>query len=588
MYQPPQYYVVKSPNYPQQYQILPQTIPFMNQDSIVPQPPQFFQNPKIVLSDPIVLDSSSIQHIPMPAKKREGIPSYGLNTMTVIPKILIDKVSKEPAILEEIKTQTPTDDLTVKTESNQKLGEQVNSLETTENPTIGNSSTENFPVAQSNQSQNEDLSKDPQVPPENYQVFDVASPLVEETKTNTQPKQEEIPIEKVEGQGNKDQVIIEEQIVLSDSDCKPIENDAIESKPNEASAIHNLDHPRVLHPVQLSSDIENVEIVGAGSVNISLETNSPQKIQTCANSQDLELVNLLQKSLVPFINLKTNEEPKLLVSYPVINTVGDNVPEHPSAIVVQTLNPEPTFCAQCSCSGKNRKKDLDVDDLQLMKNLPVLPKIVQDISDDLPNSNYEIIPPVPQSLPTVEGDSTSVVSGYQVSSASGYYEDPYRKIIYNKPTQINIVPPQVTNIPSTLFPTLPSIQYPFAPESPTSNIIFRQPSFPSLISPRRSKLIELLRYLLDDIPSASQTSPNPYICPYCSNVHRSSPSIIRCPHCLRNQAVLNGQNPQGFCPFCSAHAQNIGSSLTPNLVPSRCPYCAKYRGELNQIEKIDS
>ncbi|KAK9874192.1 hypothetical protein WA026_002544 [Henosepilachna vigintioctopunctata] len=164
-----------------------------------------------------------------------------------------------------------------------------------------------------------------------------------------------------------------EEITLCDRKCDEIPKDVLTSEvPRE---IHNIDHPRVLHPIKLSNDIENVEILGAGNVNISLEDNCPQRIEKYERAEDVALEHLLQKSLVPFINLKTNDKPKLLVSYPVVGNPKEIIPEHPSAIIVRTLKPVHTYCSKCSSCGNRRPKIVDIDNLNIIRSTPIIPVV---------------------------------------------------------------------------------------------------------------------------------------------------------------------------------------------------------------------
>ncbi|XP_045468277.1 uncharacterized protein LOC123676441 [Harmonia axyridis] len=640
----PQYYVINTPKYLPQYPVPPPNAPVLSPYNI--SPPQPSHKPKLVINDPVLPVSSVIQHIPIASIQPKSSASNGLNTMTVIPKILLDSISKptsvndkmeneklsepanslpenitniqpstedsksdskEPVIQEDskiqdlkiegiqINTQNATPEVPVLVEFSPELVQNI--PKEVANIGIVDLSAVNPEPLPSNNNLNEphvgdaiNKATDEDANRDNFQIIEL-SPL----NSNTVPSDSNLNVPDVDNSINtpveekkEPDVVVEQEIHLSDPIPEPpIEPIQPETLPEDTS-IHNMNHPRVLHPVTLSNNIENVEIVGAGNVNISLNGNARPTIENCTNTKDFELVNLLQKSLVPFINLKTNEEPKLLVSYPVINNVDKNIPDHPSAIIVESLRREPTFCAGCADCGKSKKKDVDIDNLNIFKIASMMPQVFSDIHES--SSGFSLSSSsASQSVPSFNVEPKTVVSGYSISSASGYYEDPSKRIVYQKPTEITVVPPQITeNIPHLSQPTLvphhPIYSSPAQEIIPLTSRRYAQPRpQPQIIE--RSKLVDLLKYLLSEVTSAPSTYSKPNVCPYCANVIRV-PTVVRCPHCSNYHDVSRAYSypeiQRNFCPHCMAHSQ-MAQLWNPPRLHQRCPYCAKYRGELNQL-----
>ncbi|XP_044763913.1 titin-like [Coccinella septempunctata] len=599
----PQYYVVDPSRYVPQYPAIPPRVPIVSPYEIPPKQP--VRKPKILINDPIVLDNSVIQQIPIASIQPKSSASNGLNTMTVIPKILIDTVAKQPAIVEELETKKLADS-TLNNKENATniepstedpkidIGEEPKAPEVQDlkieeiQPNTQNLTAEEPVLVEVSPEQIQNIPEETS-DQQNFQIVELAPAI-----SQNQPPNEILTVPDVDNSLNnpvedkkEPDVVVEQEILLRDPVPEPAVEPIQPESPPEESRIHNMDHPRVLHPVKLSNNIENVEIVGAGNVNISLSKNSPPTIESCTNTKDFELVDLLKKSLVPFINLKTHDEPKLLVSYPIINNVDKNIPEHPSAIIVESLRREPTFCAACADRGQSRRKDVDIDNLNIFKIAPVMPQVFSDVQES--SSGYSMSSSsASQSASSPDGTPQTIVSGYQVSSASGYYEDPTKKIIYRKPTEITVVPPQITqDIPSFVQPTLVP-QNPVYPH-PQHEVIPVTYAEPRQEPPRmmeRSKLLDLFGYLLADFAPTPSAHSRPGVCPYCANLIRL-PTVVRCPHCLNyhdvSRAYSSPEAHRSFCPHCMASRQ-IGQEMwNPPRLPTRCPYCAKYRGELNQL-----
>lgn len=580
----PQYYLVNNPRY------IPQYPPVMQ--PYIPQ--QHLRKPKILINNPVVLDNSVIQHIPMATIQSKSSASNGLNTMTVIPKILIDSVAKQPAIIEKLGTEKLSEP------SDNKVEEVTTTEPSPEAPKLENVPEPKRPevqdlVIEEIQANTQNLTAEEpaliEVSPdhiqnipkedvnqEDFQIIEIA-PL---TSQNV-PSSDNLNISEVDNsfinpelEKKEPEVVVEQKIILKDPEVQPLQPET----PPEDSPIHNLDHPRVLHPVKLSNNIENVEIVGAGNVNISLNGNSKPSVEKCKNVQDFELVDLLKKSLVPFINLKTNEEPKLLVSYPIIN-VNKHIPDHPSAIIVETMKREPTYCAACADSSRPRKKDVDIDNLNIFKIASVIPQVFSDAHE---SNEYLASSVSSQSASSLDGSPKTVVSGYQISSASGYYEDPTKKIVYRKPTEITVVPPQITeDVPSFIQPGFVPQESMYQPTEEFP-VPYENQVQPQVVE--KSKLVDLLKYLLANVSPIPLAHSRPTICPYCTNMIRV-PTVVRCPHCSNyhdvSRAFSTPEIHRSFCPHCMASRQ-IGQEIwTPPRLPTRCPYCAKYRGELNQL-----
>ncbi|KAK9874191.1 hypothetical protein WA026_002543 [Henosepilachna vigintioctopunctata] len=146
----------------------------------------------------------------------------------------------------------------------------------------------------------------------------------------------------------------------------------------------------------------------------------------------------------------------------------------------------------------------------------------------------------------------------------------------DKPTEVTVLAPQISKCKTNLvYSPLPlPLQRPLTSEK---GIFVDSPDF-ILPSPLESKSrsLDLLKYLVSDILAPKKT----LICPYCSNEIKIVPTIVRHPYDICNQDPIIEKIS---CPYTAPSGRNIEGLWIPKPLEPRCPYCAKYRGELNQL-----
>lgn len=204
--------------------------------------------------------------------------------------------------------------------------------------------------------------------------------------------------------------------------------------------IERKNHPKILKPLDLSEEKIKHD---ASKLSVSKSVN-----QNCETKLEKEKEN---QKIPTVINEKSG---KLLVTYPVH--------ENKNKPICKTCERDPNIAF-------GKRFPIDEDDLVSIQKTPVtqtnilrniLPEIIFNIL-----KNHLMVSPVPDlSMPSPVAvpnqEQKTYFSGYQTSSGSSSYSDPYKIISYQEPTRVDFVESATNNLVPTSYEHIRKIETP--------------------------------------------------------------------------------------------------------------------------------